>query len=94
MQLPDRFHDHTLGITSPNVYAGLAGFYILRDELDTGKPNNPLKLPAYPYEAAFVVQDRMFKDNGEFFYPAFKGDPFYDDYLTGYVTTADIVPSQ
>lgn len=65
------------------LYTGLAAFYIVRDELDTGKPDNPLKLPAFPYEHAMVVQDRMFKDNGELFYPAFKGDPFYDDYLTG-----------
>jgi FtsP/CotA-like multicopper oxidase with cupredoxin domain len=25
----------------------------------------------------------MFKDNGEFFYPAFPGDPFYADFITG-----------
>ena len=40
-------------------------------------------LPAFPYEAAFAIQDRMFKDNGELFYPAFPGDPFYDDFITG-----------
>ena len=26
------YHDHTIGITRLNVYAGLAGFYILRDK--------------------------------------------------------------
>ncbi|HHU72832.1 MAG TPA: multicopper oxidase domain-containing protein, partial [Clostridiales bacterium] len=26
------YHDHTLGITRLNVYAGLAGFYLLRDK--------------------------------------------------------------
>lgn len=31
------YHDHALGITRLNVYAGLAGFYIIRDKLDTGK---------------------------------------------------------
>jgi len=76
------FHDHALGITAPNVYAGLASFYILRDNIDTGEPGNNLSLPTYPYEAAFVVQDRMFKANGELFWPAFFGDPFYDDYIT------------
>ena len=25
----------------------------------------------------------MFKDNGELFYPAFPGDPFYEDFITG-----------
>jgi len=77
------YHDHALGITRLNVYAGMAGFYIIRDDFDTGLFGNPLDLPAYPYEAAFAIQDRMFKDNGELFYPAFPGDPFYADFITG-----------
>ena len=77
------YHDHALGITRLNVYTGMAGFYIIRDDFDTGLPGNPLDLPAFPYEAAFAIQDRMFKDNGEFFYPAFPGDPFYADFITG-----------
>jgi FtsP/CotA-like multicopper oxidase with cupredoxin domain len=77
------YHDHALGITRLNVYAGMAGFYIIRDDFDTGLPNNPLSLPASPYEQAFAIQDKMFKDNGELFYPAFPGDPFYEDFITG-----------
>jgi FtsP/CotA-like multicopper oxidase with cupredoxin domain len=77
------YHDHALGITRLNVYAGMAGFYIVRDDFDTGMSGNPLDLPAFPYEAAFAIQDRMFKDNGELFYPAFPGDPFYADFITG-----------
>jgi len=76
------YHDHALGITRLNVYAGLAGFYFVRDEFDTGQPNNPLGLPAYPYELAYAIQDRMFTKNGDLFYPAFPGDPFYDDFIT------------
>ncbi len=77
------YHDHALGITRLNVYAGMAGFYIVRDNDDTGLAGNPLDLPAYPYEAALAIQDRMFKDNGELFYPAFPGDPFYADFIVG-----------
>ncbi|MDH3639914.1 MAG: hypothetical protein OES09_15845, partial [Gammaproteobacteria bacterium] len=77
------YHDHALGITRLNVYAGLAGFFPLRDDADTGKPNNPLGLPADPYELGYAVQDRMFRNTGELFYPAFPGDPFYDDFITG-----------
>jgi FtsP/CotA-like multicopper oxidase with cupredoxin domain len=77
------YHDHALGITRLNVYAGMAGFFIIRDADDTGLLGNPLDLPAFPYEAAFAIQDKMFKDNGELFYPAFPGDPFYDDFITG-----------
>ena len=40
------YHDHALGITRLNVYAGLAGFYFVRDEFDTGEEDNPLGLPA------------------------------------------------
>ncbi len=77
------YHDHALGITRLNVYAGLAGFYFVRDELDTGMPDNPLGLPAFPYELAYAIQDRMFTRKGALFYPAFPGDPFYDDFITG-----------
>lgn len=76
------YHDHALGITRLNVYAGMAGFYLVRDEQDTGKVDNPLQLPVFPYEMPLVVQDRMFKNNGELFYPAFEGDPFYADFIT------------
>ena len=76
------YHDHSLGLTRLNVYAGMAGFYFVRDDVDTGAPDNPLGLPAYPYEVAYAIQDRMFKDNGELFYPAFDGDPFWDDFIT------------
>src|SRR5262245_64690721 len=30
------YHDHRVEFTSPNVYKGLAGMYLLFDELDTG----------------------------------------------------------
>ncbi len=76
------YHDHALGITRLNVYAGLAGFYIVRDAMDTGNHNNPMTLPAKQYELAYAIQDRMFKDTGELFYPAFKGDPSWDAFIT------------
>ncbi len=88
------YHDHAVGITRLNVYAGMAGFYIIRDDFDTGLFGNPLDLPAFPYEAAFAIQDKMFKDNGELFYPAFPGDPFYADFITGEgaLLPADVFP--
>ncbi|MGD2164330.1 MAG: multicopper oxidase domain-containing protein [Anaerolineae bacterium] len=80
------YHDHALGITRLNVYAGLAGFYFVRDEFDTGglfESDDDLGLPKFPYELAYAIQDRMFTEKGELFYPAFPGDPFYDDFITG-----------
>jgi FtsP/CotA-like multicopper oxidase with cupredoxin domain len=88
------YHDHALGITRLNVYAGMAGFFIIRDDFDTGQPGNPLSLPTFPYEAAFAIQDKMFHDDGSLFYPAYPGDPFYDDFITGEgaVLPPDIFP--
>jgi spore coat protein A len=58
------YHDHTLGITRLNVYAGLAGFYFIRDELE-----DSLNLPRGPYEVPLLIQDRMFKRDGSLLYP-------------------------
>lgn len=86
------YHDHALGITRINVYAGLAGFYIVRDALDTGTETNPLALPAFPYEMGLAVQDRMFTNKGDLFYPAYPGDPFWEDFITGEGLADDEVP--
>ena len=69
------YHDHALGITRLNVFAGLAGFYIIRDDQDTGAVGNPLDLPAYPYEFPVAIQDKTFDINGNLYYPAIPGDP-------------------
>jgi spore coat protein A len=63
------YHDHALGNTRTNVYAGLAGLYFIRDAQDTGKPDNPLRLPAAPYEIPLVLQDKTFDADGSLFYP-------------------------
>jgi FtsP/CotA-like multicopper oxidase with cupredoxin domain len=63
------FHDHALGATRLNVYRGLAAFYLLRDEFDTGKPDNKLGLPAGGHEREIAFQDRMFDTNGQWYFP-------------------------
>jgi spore coat protein A len=63
------FHDHGLGTTRLNVFAGLAGAYILRDEFDTGSEPNPIGIPGGAYEIPLVVQDRRFNLDGTFLYP-------------------------
>jgi spore coat protein A len=73
------YHDHALGITRLNVYAGLAGFFLLRDEWDTGMRDNPMGLPAYPYEVPIVIQDRMFTADGQLYYPSMPEAPGQPD---------------
>jgi spore coat protein A, manganese oxidase len=63
------FHDHGLGTTRLNVFAGLAAAYILRDAFDTGSEPNPIGIPGGAYEIPLVVQDRQFNPDGTFRYP-------------------------
>jgi len=63
------FHDHALGATRLNVFAGLAAAYILRDSYDTGLEPNPIGIPGGAYEIPLVIQDRQFNADGTFLYP-------------------------
>ena len=61
------FHDHALGLTRLNVYAGMAGLYPI---LDTGGPSAPIAtMPAFPqYDIPLIIQDRSFDTLGQIFY--------------------------
>jgi len=50
------YHDHVMGITKLDVYAGLAGLWIVRDdrERELGLPEGP------PFEVPLLIQDRNF----------------------------------
>jgi len=58
------YHDHTMAMTRLNVYAGLAGFYIIRDALE-----DRLNLPKGDYEFPLLLQDKSFNEDGSLFYP-------------------------
>jgi spore coat protein A len=62
------YHDHALGITRQNVYAGLAGFYLLRDDNEEFLINNDM-IPSGDFEIEMVIQDRMFYPDGTLAYP-------------------------
>jgi spore coat protein A len=63
------YHDHALGETRLNVYAGLAGFYLSRDANDTGLEPNGLGVPGGQYEIPLAIQDRSFTPDGQLDYP-------------------------
>ncbi|MBV8152717.1 MAG: multicopper oxidase domain-containing protein, partial [Candidatus Eremiobacteraeota bacterium] len=50
------YHDHVMGVTRLQVYAGLAGLWIVREPLERelGLPEGP------PFEVPMLVQDRNF----------------------------------
>jgi spore coat protein A len=59
------YHDHALGITRLNVYAGLFGNFFIRDSFEDG-----LNLPKGNYEIPLSLCDRFFDANGQLYYPA------------------------
>ncbi len=78
------YHDHSLGMTRLNVYAGPAGFYLLRGgpndkprDLRGKKATLPGPEPAVfgkkqkegPYDIPIVIQDRSFFVDGSLAYP-------------------------
>jgi spore coat protein A, manganese oxidase len=71
------YHDHALGMTRANVYAGPAGFYLLRGgPSDLASPILPGPAPKRNdppgikyYEIPIVFQDRSFNSDGALFYP-------------------------
>jgi spore coat protein A, manganese oxidase len=58
------YHDHALGINRLNVFAGLFGAFIVRDEFEDG-----LNLPRGKYEAPLVLCDRILDPEGQLNYP-------------------------
>ncbi|HWF90998.1 MAG TPA: multicopper oxidase [Terriglobales bacterium] len=63
------YHDHALGITRLNIFAGLLGFYILRDDFE-----DALNLPEGKYEIPLALYDRSFDREGQLYYPI-SGNP-------------------
>ena len=55
----------TVGITRLNVYAGLAGFYLIRDMHEQS-----LNLPKGKYEIPLLIVDRSFNSDGSLYYPS------------------------
>lgn len=58
------YHDHAMALTRLNVYAGLAGYYLLRDSME-----ERLHLPKGKYEIPLMIQDKSFNEDGSLFYP-------------------------
>jgi spore coat protein A, manganese oxidase len=64
------YHDHALGITRLNVYAGLAGFYVIRSKKEEG-----LKLPSGDYEIPLLIEDKTVNVDGSLYYPSQPANP-------------------
>ncbi|HYG98702.1 MAG TPA: multicopper oxidase [Terriglobales bacterium] len=92
------YHDHALGMTRLNVYAGPAGFYLLRGgrtDVESGVLPGPAPAPGdLPgtryYEIPIAIQDRSFNGDGSLFYPDSR--EFFDEFGGPYIPESDISP--
>jgi spore coat protein A len=58
------YHDHAVDVTGRHVYMGLAGFYLISDDLEDSLP-----LPKGENDIALLIQDRLFNSDGSLNYP-------------------------
>ncbi len=58
------YHDHRMDFTGPAVYRGLAGFHLVRDDVEDALP-----LPRGDRELPLMICDRSFAEDGSFVYP-------------------------
>jgi bilirubin oxidase len=89
------FHDHALGMTRANVYAGLAGLYLLRGgsgDLPAGVLPGPA--PAVGdsagtkyFEIPLVIEDRSFDADGSLYYPRSRTE--FDGFTGPYIGSGD-----
>jgi spore coat protein A len=99
------YHDHTLGMTRLNVYAGPAGFYLIRggpddvvlDSRDSSTAILPGPAPIVGddplgeySEIPIVIQDRSFNADGSLFYPDTR--EFFDGYTGPYIPDTPVSP--
>jgi FtsP/CotA-like multicopper oxidase with cupredoxin domain len=88
------YHDHFFDFTGPNVYRGLAGFYLCFDELDNGneadrrvittgpyKGREPLGLPSGAFDIPLAFTDKLFSRDAQLIYLPGNHDGFLGDRL-------------
>ena len=72
------YHDHAMGINRLNICAGMAGLYIVRDEVE-----DALALPKGEFEVPLVLMDRQITQEGQIYYPHSQvaGAPWVAEYF-------------
>src|SRR5215471_15644444 len=75
------YHDHRVDFTSQNVYKGLAGFYLLFNEFDTGNEQHGFRLPQFPdFDIPMFFADKVFDpQDGKLFFDTFNLDGILGD---------------
>jgi FtsP/CotA-like multicopper oxidase with cupredoxin domain len=83
------YHDHRVDFTSQNVYKGLAGFYFLYNQFDTGNETTGFRIPGVPgadfyspieFDVPLMFADRVFDPStGLLFFDLFNLDGILGD---------------
>jgi FtsP/CotA-like multicopper oxidase with cupredoxin domain len=92
------YHDHTLGMTRANVYAGPAGFWLIRggpvDQVGGILPGPAPGVGESPFgtyfEIPIVIQDRSFNADGSLFYPDSR--EFFDEFDGPFIPDSPVSP--
>jgi spore coat protein A len=58
------YHDHATGINRLNIYAGMFGLFLIRDDVE-----DALDLPRGRFEIPLVIYDRLLRQDGQLDYP-------------------------
>ncbi|MFJ9584161.1 multicopper oxidase family protein [Streptomyces acidicola] len=85
------YHDHRMDFSAPQVWRGLAGFFLVRDDEEERLP-----LPAGERDLPLMICDRAFDEDGSFRYPSLdpslKGQPGVEDaYMDGVMGDVTLV---
>ena len=73
------YHDHAMGSTRLNIYAGLAALWFIRDDYE-----DSLNLPGGDYEIPLVLQDKDFDSSGQLIY----NDPWIPEFFGRFITVS------
>jgi len=75
------YHDHRVDFTAQNVYKGLAGFYLLFNQFDTGDESTGFHLPSFPqFDIPMMFADKCFDPRtGLLFFDLFNLDGILGD---------------
>jgi spore coat protein A, manganese oxidase len=63
------YHDHAMGHTARNIYQGLAGLYLIEDDIESA-----LCLPSGSSDIPLMIQDRIISEDGSLKYAAGLGN--------------------
>jgi spore coat protein A, manganese oxidase len=91
------YHDHAMGYTRLNLFAGLAGTYVIEDQNRLNLiASGALPATLGAFDTVLLIQDKSFTEDGQLYFPGgAPDDPIpgtYDPLTDTYETVADGLP--